>query len=408
MSQPEQRHVIRPEHFQVSPQMIGMNLASPSRRLAALLIDLLLVAILARAGGGFLLALAAAWAFLSFAGRPRVVGETGQVSGRKRKWILRGAGAFMLFVAVQIAWEGAKSTGAKLAVMATGATPVATAATEDDVPGEDPEDRGPSAAGVLAMGAGAIRLKGAETREEAAEAATQLVTSLRASGAEEEAVRDALESIASESDRPWMPEVVSAALQTDSTARLTAPAESLALWHAAAITARDTLRADSLRPLLASALARDSLDQLRHEVSELQGDREQLRRRADAAENRGMLARVFQLLDELGIGFGWTGLYFTVLTTLWKGQTIGKRLLGVRVLRLNGEPMTLWLSFERFGGYAAGLFTGLLGFAQVIWDRNRQAIHDKITETVVVRELRAPPPAPAPPSYTRPVYRAPS
>jgi hypothetical protein len=50
--------------------------------------------------------------------------------------------------------------------------------------------------------------------------------------------------------------------------------------------------------------------------------------------------------------------------------------------------MTLWTGFERFGGYAAGLVTGLLGFAQVYWDRNRQMIHDKIVETVVVREQR--------------------
>jgi hypothetical protein len=48
--------------------------------------------------------------------------------------------------------------------------------------------------------------------------------------------------------------------------------------------------------------------------------------------------------------------------------------------------MTLWASFERFGGYAAGLFTGLTGYMQVWWDRNRQAIQDKISETVVIRE----------------------
>jgi hypothetical protein len=44
-----------------------------------------------------------------------------------------------------------------------------------------------------------------------------------------------------------------------------------------------------------------------------------------------------------------------------------------------------WLALERFGGYTAGLFTGLLGFAPIFWDRNRQGIHDKSTETVVIR-----------------------
>jgi uncharacterized RDD family membrane protein YckC len=55
----------------------------------------------------------------------------------------------------------------------------------------------------------------------------------------------------------------------------------------------------------------------------------------------------------------------------------------MRVLRLDGGAITWWVAFERAGGYAAGLATGLLGFAQVMWDANRQAIHDRIVGTVV-------------------------
>jgi hypothetical protein len=91
------------------------------------------------------------------------------------------------------------------------------------------------------------------------------------------------------------------------------------------------------------------------------------------------------LLDDLGIGLGWAALYFTAFCTYWNGQTPGKRLLGIRVVQLDGSPMTFWESFERAGGYGAGFATGLLGFAQVFWDANRQAIQDKICETVVIR-----------------------
>jgi hypothetical protein len=80
---------------------------------------------------------------------------------------------------------------------------------------------------------------------------------------------------------------------------------------------------------------------------------------------------------------------------MFRGQTPGKKLFGIRVLRLDGEPMTLWASFERFGGYAAGLFTGLMGYMQVYWDRNRQAIQDKISETVVIRDRGQPLPVAA-------------
>jgi len=59
-------------------------------------------------------------------------------------------------------------------------------------------------------------------------------------------------------------------------------------------------------------------------------------------------------------------------------------MLGIKVVKIDAKSLTLWESFERYGGYSAGLATGLLGFAQIIWDANRQAIHDKISETMVI------------------------
>lgn len=94
------------------------------------------------------------------------------------------------------------------------------------------------------------------------------------------------------------------------------------------------------------------------------------------------------LIADLGLGLSWAALYFTLFTALWRGQTPGKRLLGLRVVRLNGEPLTLWASFGRYGGYGAGLATGMLGFMQVLWDNNRQCIQDKIGETVVIQEIK--------------------
>ena len=76
--------------------------------------------------------------------------------------------------------------------------------------------------------------------------------------------------------------------------------------------------------------------------------------------------------------------------TLTNGFTVGKRLFGLRVVRLDGEALTWWASFERAGGYVAGIATGLLGFAQVFWDPNRQCVHDKIGRTVVVVAGMAP------------------
>jgi type II secretory pathway pseudopilin PulG len=111
----------------------------------------------------------------------------------------------------------------------------------------------------------------------------------------------------------------------------------------------------------------------------------------DKQNNESQLTNNPSLIDwlkgiaqDLGLGFGWSALYFSIFTAWWKGQTPGKRLLGIKVLKLDGRGLNLWESFDRYGGYGAGLATGLLGFLQIYWDPNRQAIQDKISETLVI------------------------
>ncbi|HEX8431670.1 MAG TPA: RDD family protein [Longimicrobium sp.] len=392
------RHIIRPEHFALAPHLLGRELARPSRRLGALLVDFAIVGVLVQSGGGFLLSLAAAYAFFRFAAKPVT-----SRSGRKRRLAFQIAGAILLFTVVSSGWTRAK----RIAGRWMGDT------VETQVAGLG----GSSGDGVRAVssaikaGVGMTALQAADSREEALEAAPAVIAGLRASGASDTEIRQALaEVVEDHDDRPWLrgtlDEVLATSLRGANPAAKPLPADSLAVRYAAAITAHDSAALDSLRPAVGAALARDSLDELRGTVTELRAETTELSAKLEAAENTGLLQRLRHLLDDLGIGFGWTGLYFTAFTALWRGQTPGKRLFGVRVVRLDGEPLTMWGSFERFGGYAAGLVTGLLGFAQVLWDRNRQAIHDKISETVVVRE-RGDVPQPAPRPAPQPAWRAP-
>ncbi|HZD05445.1 MAG TPA: RDD family protein, partial [Longimicrobiales bacterium] len=149
-------------------------------------------------------------------------------------------------------------------------------------------------------------------------------------------------------------------------------------------------RARVLRRRAIGILAADTLRSLEREVADLQDAvGEEASRRRDAerkAEERGnaFVALLRDIWEQLGSAIGLWSIYFTVVTTLFAGQTVGKRLLGIRVLRLDGERINAWTSFERAGGYVAGLATGLLGFAQVFWDPNRQCVHDKIVGTVVI------------------------
>jgi uncharacterized RDD family membrane protein YckC len=145
---------------------------------------------------------------------------------------------------------------------------------------------------------------------------------------------------------------------------------------------------DSIRKLNA---AMESLRTEREESwTALRRAREELAR----AEERSPLQWLWDLVEDLGLGFGWGALYLTITHAWWKGTSVGKRLFRIRVVMIDKRPLGLWLSFERAGGYAAGFATGLLGFAQVLWDPNRQAIHDKISETVVIQDGKEPVPGP--------------
>ncbi len=119
--------------------------------------------------------------------------------------------------------------------------------------------------------------------------------------------------------------------------------------------------------------------------------------RALAERPTGLRAQVSHFLDELGAGLGWGIVYFSLLPAWWGGQTVGKKLLRLRVVELTGKPITVMRSLKRYGGYAAGLATGGLGFLQVLWDPNHQGLHDKAAHTAVL-DLR---PAAAPPPETQ-------
>ena len=94
------------------------------------------------------------------------------------------------------------------------------------------------------------------------------------------------------------------------------------------------------------------------------------------------------LMGGLSGVLGWGGLFvtwFTLMTFVTGGRSPGKAVFRIRVVRLEGGKLRLWDCFARSGGYSASAATLMLGFLEAIWHPNRQAIHDKIAGTVVVR-----------------------
>ena len=78
-------------------------------------------------------------------------------------------------------------------------------------------------------------------------------------------------------------------------------------------------------------------------------------------------------------------LYFAISFYCFKGQTIGKYFVRIRVLSLYHEHIGLWHCIERSLGYFASALECGFGYIQAFWNPNRMTLHDKIAETIVVR-----------------------
>jgi uncharacterized RDD family membrane protein YckC len=77
-------------------------------------------------------------------------------------------------------------------------------------------------------------------------------------------------------------------------------------------------------------------------------------------------------------------LYFALSFYFWKGKTVGKSILRLRVLSLYHERLGLWHCIERSLGYFASALEFGFGYIQAFWNPNRMTLHDKIGETIVV------------------------
>lgn len=67
------------------------------------------------------------------------------------------------------------------------------------------------------------------------------------------------------------------------------------------------------------------------------------------------------------------------------GQTIGKMIMHIRVVKVNGAPlMTADVVLRVLGYWINGLFFGL-GWFWALFDKDRQGWHDKIAGTYVVQ-----------------------
>lgn len=343
------KQIVTPYAFSVHKSLLGLPLATPKRRLAALLIDLLLAAILATFGP-YLMATIISVLFFWIAVRTK--------SETFWKNALRYPTAalftiLIFFIAYSYASVNDKGIQVKL----------------NDSGVITSENSGLNF-GDIASKAMAIDYSDSANAEEAIE---QLAREIEASFTENTSNSENRDNMALFSEDNVLSQLESFSIS---------------------IQQKDTLAADSLREILAPVIASIELEQQSERIRTLKARNKKLKDENEVLEEKvehpGFITTLKGAAEDFGLGFGWVGIYFIVSLAYFKGQTPGKKLLSIKVVRLNNKDISFWYSFERFGGYAAGVATGLLGFFQVYWDPNRQAIHDKIAGTVVIdkREKR--------------------
>jgi uncharacterized RDD family membrane protein YckC len=75
--------------------------------------------------------------------------------------------------------------------------------------------------------------------------------------------------------------------------------------------------------------------------------------------------------------------YFIFFWSL-TGRTPGKILMGLRIVTIDGQSLSLGRSVRRFLGYILSIFAMWLGFLWILLDNRRQGWHDKIAGTLVI------------------------
>ena len=79
-------------------------------------------------------------------------------------------------------------------------------------------------------------------------------------------------------------------------------------------------------------------------------------------------------------------LYYAFMESSSMQATLGKSALGIQVTNLVGEPLTFGRATGRFFGKILSGLTLSIGFAMAGFTERRQALHDKVADTLVVRK----------------------
>lgn len=364
------KSIVTPFAFEIAPQVLYTPLATPMKRGLAILVDGLLISVLAEQAG---------WVFLLLVGLTLLIQRKSRQLGNFFKW---GLYLSMLVMMLWVTIGGFFSGDDPDSEPVISAAPMSLAAVSQ----------------LIGYVPNIIRFSHCLTLDCAEIELTELVPALRASqlpiSEQVSIVNNAIDDIGlSAADKTLLKQNIAQDLaDMDELNRLekdklneTSVAKAAELVPSQGAESSGAEDIPTNTRVLQELNLGEKIQEL-HELSQSDEVRQlqELDQEDDEADDYSLISWAKGILNDLGLGFGWAAFYFTVFTAWFDGQTLGKKLLGIRVIQLDGTKLSLWDSFGRYGGYGAGFATGLLGFLQIFWDANRQAIQDKISATVVI------------------------
>lgn len=98
---------------------------------------------------------------------------------------------------------------------------------------------------------------------------------------------------------------------------------------------------------------------------------------------------LFRGLAALGSFYFIFFLYYITMHSVTAGMTIGKSLMGLRVVRMDGAPLAVGRCTRRYVTFILAALPLLLGLLWVIVDDRRQGWHDKLSNTCVIYDWPA-------------------
>lgn len=352
--------IVTPFAFSIAPSVLYTPLASPTKRGLAMLVDALLIAVLAEQAGGL---------FILLVGLTLLIERKSHQIGRVLKWFLYFS---MLIMTIYVTSDNIIDYNRSASVDDENSISV---------------KKGEDASEVLAMLPSILAISFCEEFSCKEQKLMVLVDKLNLASISMAEKREILTGV-----------VTDLSLSADERLRLMAIIDET--FGPVAGMPVDEPSVDVTQDINDGSAMVDTADKLTSAAAQSTESDIDKKMIADeesvdnSAPKYSLLEWAKGILNDLGLGFGWAAFYFTVFTAWFDGQTLGKKLLNIRVIQLDASTISLWDAFGRYGGYGAGFATGLLGFIQIYWDANRQAIQDKISATVVI-DLSKPKQSPA-------------